>query len=140
MRIEHWEAALTEWARNRCGAPFEWGQTDCAMLCFEAFDALTGEALAARYRGRYASERSALRFMAEHGIDLRWVLIEAGCLPVAKGFQQRGDFMLVPIGAFVGGHVCLGDRVISAPPGGRVGYGWLGQLLRYPSLEILRII
>lgn len=97
-----------EWAVGAMGRPFAWGETDCALICFEAFDAITGLSLAAQHRGQWSDEESARRFQTERATDLQRTLMTAGCVEVRPGFQQRGDFILHDAAPFVAGVVCLG--------------------------------
>lgn len=113
MRVAGWDIALAEWACARLDAPFAWGACDCSILCFEAFDLLTGGDLAAAWRGRYADEQAALE-ITRSGVDVRSVLARAGCGEIRPNFQQRGDFLIAFDGHFWAGAVCLGARCLSA--------------------------
>ena len=108
---------LVRWADGRVGAPFVWGETDCAMLAFEAVDALSGGVeLVTRYRGCWSSEREARRFQVREKTDTVRMLLEAGCVPVPKGFHQRGDVLLTPKNGFQCAHVCFGALCLSSCP------------------------
>lgn len=119
MRVTHWDVKLAEWAQGRLGQPFVWGQTDCAILSLEAVDVLAGTTLADEHRGRYATERQALRYIRVHSFHLgRW-LLAAGLAVIQPGFQQRGD-ILVADNVWASGHVCLGRRALSSAVNGAV--------------------
>ena len=146
VRPLNWDVALIAWAEHLRGSPFEWGVTDCAILCLEAFDIMSGRwgqpdgcgGLAEQYRGRYADERAARRFQVLHDVDLRKKLVAAGCTPVAPNFQQCGDFLLESAGGFVCGHVCLGLHALSATPESGVQMLPVRELIARPWCEILR--
>ena len=134
----NWDTALIAWAEKLRGSPFEWGVTDCAILCAEAFDLMTDAEFAERYRGRYTNESEARRFQQRHGIDLRMGLEAAGCTPVERNYQQRGDFLLESAGGFVCGHICLGAYALSAAPESGVNLLPVRELLTRPGCGILR--
>jgi hypothetical protein len=90
---------------------------DCAILAFEAIDAMAGvEELAPSFRGRWSNERDALRFQVREATDTAKVLASAGCEPVPPGFQQRGDILLVPSDGFQCAHVCMGRYSLTVRP------------------------
>ena len=137
-RARNWDVGLIAWAERLRGLPFEWGATDCAILCCEAFDLMTCAQLAERYRGQYANLHGARRYQMQHGITLKTVLEAAGCTPVRPHFQQRGDFLLETAGGFACGHVCLGELALSATPEAGVAFAPVRELLARPGCEILR--
>lgn len=133
-RAEGWDVRLVRWADSRRGAPFAWGVVDCAMLAFEAIDAIAGvDELAALYRARWDSERSALRFQVRENTDTARVLAAAGCEQVADGFHQRGDIIVVPQGGFQCAHVCMGVRSLSVRPGRTTGWELTTMVTARPS-------
>lgn len=121
MRLRDWEARLTAWVAARAGAPFVWGQTDCALIAMEAFDALTGRALAAAYRGLWPSLRAARAYAP--GFDLVQTLVRQGCATLSPSAGLRiGDFLMVKRRAWWCAHVCCGALTLSAWP--RLGVAW----------------
>ena len=115
MKIAHWQTALYARAQALLGTPFAYGQTDCPMVCFELFDAMTGANLAAHYRGQWHDRMAAMRYVRRHDTDLLRALEGQGCVPVSAGFQQVGDFVLTEDDTgWIRGHVCLGERCISS--------------------------
>lgn len=138
-RTDGWDVRLVRWADARRGSPFEWGVTDCAMLAFEAIDAMAGgEELAQKYRGRWDSERAARRFQAKGKIDTAQVLIDAGCVEVPPGHHQRGDIIVVPLDGFQCAHVCVGRTSLSVRPGAPVAWVRTADL-RGDGLRVFRI-
>lgn len=140
MRLADWDVRLADWAQSALGRRFCWGKTDCALLAFEAFDALTGGDLAGAYRGQYAGSAGARAFMRRWDIDAARVLRASGCRDVHPAFAQRGDIILANDGQWLCAHVCLGARLLMAPRGGRVGYGELAPLTTRAYTFALRVI
>jgi hypothetical protein len=139
VRRTDWEPRLLAWAQARLGDGFRWGETDCAILAFEAYDALTGRRLAEQYRRKYRDARSALRFQLAHDVNTRMVLRRAGCVEVDPRFAQRGDVLIAPRDGFFCGHVNFGVRVLSTAPGAPVGWGETAALLKAPGLLAMRV-
>jgi len=138
MRAEHWDVKLIDWAATHTGQPFIWGERDCGSLCFEAFDVLTEGHLAQEYRGKYDGEFSCIRFCKKNDVTICSILELAGCVPVARNFQQRGDFLLVDTGDWIRGHVCLGEKSISAHPDHGTQLLDTTEIVAHPQCVILR--
>jgi hypothetical protein len=66
-RLPGWRSALFAAieAHRRC--PLDYGTHDCALLAADSVLAMTGVDLAARFRGRYASEAEARALLAAEG-------------------------------------------------------------------------
>ena len=116
MRLEGWEkrlAAQVEAVRSR---PFEWGQHDCATWAAEVRLAMTGQDAAAAWRGRYRSERGALRTLRRLGFQT----MEAGVTGVLSDplptplLAQRGDVVLMDDAL----GVCIGAVALFLAPEG----------------------
>lgn len=58
---------LSEYLRAACGTPGAWGRCDCFMFAADWVVSQTGQDFAASYRGRYRTERGALRHIAKFG-------------------------------------------------------------------------
>lgn len=125
-KLHDWDARLARWATGQVGTPFAWGGTDCAILAFEALDAMAGGNLAAQYRGEWNTELGARRFQIKHRTDLLKVILRAGCAPVEPHFQQRGDLLIVEENGFQCAHVCMGLRSLSSWPD--MGVHWCRTL------------
>ncbi len=124
MRPTDWSVRLVEWAEHRLGQPFAWGQVDCVMLALEAYDLLAAAdpGVAEAWRGRYDSELSGAQLARDENTDLRGLLAGLGCVPVARGFQQRGDLILAWNGLYWCAHVCFGVQSLSARPESAVAW------------------
>lgn len=110
-RVADWSPRLASWAEKRFGAPFVWGQTDCAMVCLEAIDVMCGTQAAPQYRGRWHSAASARRF-ARRASDLPQILADVGLMTAAHP-PRRGDLLTLPGGGWQCGYVCFGDLLLS---------------------------
>jgi hypothetical protein len=147
MRANGWDVALIEWAAERIGKPFEWGQTDCTVLVAEAIDLITGvQACAQRYRGAWSDMESAVAWSRAHELDLFDGCVQAGCVEVYNlRLMQRGDILLVPFTRFDDvqvwcGHVFFGDQALSSSP--EKGVHWLpvrAICARFPEVFLLRV-
>lgn len=111
MRAEGWEVRLAEAVEAARHRPFEWGVHDCATWAADVRRALTGEDMAAEWRGRYRTALGAQRLIRRlgHSTLAEAVAAKLGApLPTVR-LAQRGDVLLDPEGAAVG--IC----------GGRIG-------------------
>lgn len=68
-RRPNWRSALVAEIEAHRREPFAWGTRDCALFAADCVRAMVGIDLAAGFRGRYTSERSALEVIAEVGAD-----------------------------------------------------------------------
>ena len=69
QRLPNWPdllAAEIAAARDR---PFAWGSHDCALFVCDCVLAITGEDIAARFRGKYKTERGAKYQLKRRGYD-----------------------------------------------------------------------
>lgn len=119
-RRPDWEVRLARWATLRNGEPFVWGRTDCAMLCFEALEAITGADVCSRYLGQWHSRSSALRYQQRQGTTVTRELLGLGCSEITPGYQQRGDFVIIERAPFPHAHVCFGEKALSSTIKGTV--------------------
>jgi hypothetical protein len=98
-REENWPSVLAAALEAARARPFEWGQHDCVMFALDTVRAMTGADLARPFRGRYASLKGALAYLASHGGALSAMLDAtfdtAGLAEVHPNFAQRGDLAFV---------------------------------------------
>ena len=96
-RVSDWVARLAHAVEAARGVPFQWGRLDCLTWAFDIRAAITGKpSLADQWRGRYRTEKGALRMIRRFGhADLRAGLrAELGePLPSPK-LAQRGDIAI----------------------------------------------
>lgn len=60
-RIDTWDQALHDFVEGRVDKPFEWGANDCALFVCDAVQAMTGEDMAADFRGQYTTQLGAAK-------------------------------------------------------------------------------
>lgn len=109
-RFPDWPERLNDFLEGRRERPFSWGSNDCALFAADAIHAITGEDVAAKWRG-YRSERGALTRIRDLG-GLRGAALAAGLVEKCIGLAQRGDVVLVmndgreTLGVVAGNHWC----------------------------------
>lgn len=140
MRHVDWKDRLLKWASRRMGASFAWGDTDCALIVFEALDVITGSHIAAAHRGRYRNARQAARYQLRHRIDLAVCLAAAGAFRW-PGMALTGDLVLHPHpdGPWQVGHVVLGPHCLTANEECGVYLGKTEDALKQPGAAVWRI-
>lgn len=80
-RLPNWRARLDATLSEIRRTPFDWNGHDCATaLAARAVEAITGEDLAAEYRGSFSTRLGALRLIRKLGFKTLDELI-AGLLP-----------------------------------------------------------
>ncbi len=138
-RLEGWEQRLQDWAAARAGLPFEWGKTDCAVLCAEAFDLMAGTDYASSLRGSYATASEAARY--QRRIANLWDgLRGAGCVVLPSPLAATlGDFLVGRRKGFWCGHVCLGATCLSSDAKTGVGVADTLDLWIRLDLRALRL-
>lgn len=61
-RLAQWDTVLLpEFIERNRHRPFAWGSWDCSLFAAEAIQAVTGVDVGAEFRGKYKTERSAMR-------------------------------------------------------------------------------
>jgi hypothetical protein len=132
---ERFGALVASWV----GLPFEWGVRDCGLLAVEVHDALTGDHLAERYRGKYKNALGARRFQIRNHLDAESVLREAGWRDIDPIEADAGDVVIVQTSGFACVHAVLGARVLRLWPGDPVGFGLTTTVLANPGAWALRL-
>jgi hypothetical protein len=69
MRLANWRENLESLVQSRQAQPFAWGVSDCSLWAADVVMAITGRDPMAEYRGRYRTERGALRVMRRQRIE-----------------------------------------------------------------------
>lgn len=142
MKIAHWETALHDYVQSELGTPFSYGQTDCPLVCFGCFDAMTGGHESDRYRGQWKDRNGALRYVRRNDTDLLRALIALDGETVQPGFQQPGDFILSEDATgWIRGHVCLGMMSVSSTKEAGICLVNTAELMAAPGykIHVLRI-
>ena len=79
---------------NTRDVPGEWGVSDCWMLACDAYEAVTGGALAPDLRG-YDSEKTGYRLFARHGFTTVGEALAAHLPEIPRLMAGRGDLCVV---------------------------------------------
>ena len=90
-RLPDWPSRLQALMQQRGRAPFAWGFNDCFLFAADCARACTGVDPAADLRGRYATEREALRILQQIGGTLAALAETRFGAEIAPAFAQRGD-------------------------------------------------
>lgn len=94
-RYEDWPLRLAAAIEAARGRPFSWGAQDCCLFAADVVRALTGEDLAAPFRGRYASRAQAVAILGARG-GLEAVVTSVLGAPLATPLlARRGDVVMV---------------------------------------------
>ena len=96
-RIDGWEGDLLKALERWKGRAFDWGDADCLLLCGDIVFALTGQDLAAKYRGKYNSRTGAARLLPRgEGEGRVAALLDSHFKRCGVGFARRGDIVFFP--------------------------------------------
>jgi hypothetical protein len=101
MRYPDWETRLDDYLLANRGAQFQYAVSDCCTFALGGVKAITGHDFASPYR-EYSTYKSGYQMIREkYGKKtlksfLEFVLIDLPFVP--KGFQQRGDLVLIERG------------------------------------------
>lgn len=118
MRLQDWQARLSEFARERSTMPFEWGRNDCCLFTVDAVAAMTGVDHGVAFRG-YDSAIVAERLLKANG-GVRGLATEAWGDPVPPAFAAVGDPVLLLNEGRELLAVCNGTSAFAAGPDGAV--------------------
>jgi hypothetical protein len=95
-RLKGWAVGLDEMLEKIRRTPFDWSGGDCAIaLGAAAVRAITGEDLAAEYRGKYSTAASALKVMKEAGFDDLADLVASMLPEIPVSFARTGDIVTI---------------------------------------------
>ncbi|PZR83597.1 MAG: hypothetical protein DI537_34695 [Stutzerimonas stutzeri] len=106
QRKASWETDLSAFLLERENAAFVWGRTDCALFAADAVRAMTGEDLAAAYRGRYSTAAGSARALRRYGAGTLEDTLSALLPDRPIGYARRGDLVMaqgavgICVGAF----------------------------------------
>ncbi len=116
-RVSNWPMELSLFLRERRHTPFAWGTNDCLMFAADLVLRLTGQDLAAAWRGTYDTEEQANALLAEHG-GVQGFLTQAFGFNGHRqlGTAQRGDIMLIKYeGTYMAGVVDDSGQWLAVP-------------------------
>jgi hypothetical protein len=117
-RLPSWRTQLARYLAEAARIPFVEGRHDCALFAAGAIRAMTGEDLAAPFRGRYRTTRGGLRVLRRAGYRDHLDLAVAHLDEVPPAFAHVGDIAAVPgdDGPALG--VVQGERIYVLRPEG----------------------
>lgn len=99
MRREGWEQSLIDTIEAAKGRPFAWGEADCCLFVADAVAVMTGRDPAEKLRGRYSTEKGALRTLGgDFAQAIEKLAAEFGLEEVPVAMAQRGDVVLLENG------------------------------------------
>lgn len=109
-RLDDWRARLAAEMDRQRRDPFVWGKHDCAIgFAAGIVLALTGEDLAAPYRGRYRTAKGAQKLLAEAGADTLGDFISQHFHEVHPSQARVGDLGVVPSDGPINEAICMFD-------------------------------
>jgi hypothetical protein len=116
MKVSGWEICLVEYVDAAQDVPFQWGDHDCATWVADWRKIATGKDAATAWRGKYTTERGALRQIKRAGFETMadWVDSILGDRLPTPLLAQRGDIALVQ-GAL---GIVTGAEVVAISPDG----------------------
>lgn len=130
-RLPDWPERLSAQIHACMKAPFVWGQHDCCLFAMDCVKAMTGEDLAAPYRG-YTSQIQAMRMLKENGgvAGIAEAVARKYDIPeIAPTLAGRGDVCLFDTGHGDTLGICTGVNIFAPAFEGLVGT---------PALQALR--
>lgn len=93
MRLPDWEERLSAYVASVRRRPFAWGEHDCILFAAAAAEAVTGEDVAAGYRGKYRDKAGAAAILQAQGAGTLLATVDA-TLPRRKpALARRGDWV-----------------------------------------------
>lgn len=106
QRKAGWEERFAAYLAEAQRTPFAWGRHDCLLFASSDIQALLGYDPAAQWRGEYADEIEALRFLRRYlgsdadlsraiGLAAERIASEIGAKEQHRAFVKRGDVALV---------------------------------------------
>lgn len=100
MRVQNWEMQLDDYLKARVALPFAFGANDCCLFAAGAVEVMTGEDLAAKFRGKYRTEYGAAQALKKYaGAGVRALMdkmaAEYGLAEAPPPMLARGSVALV---------------------------------------------
>ncbi len=92
----NWQKEVSELIRELQQTPFEWGANDCCLFASDVAKAQTGIDMAAKYRGTYSTNFSALRRVVENHGSYE-AIFDEHFERVPNHLGQRGDLVMTTV-------------------------------------------
>ncbi|WP_288951441.1 hypothetical protein [uncultured Paracoccus sp.] len=107
-RLPDWRARFAAEMDRQRRDPFAWGSQDCALgLAAGAVEAITGQDVAARWRGRYRSPSGARRALHKAGFNTLADLVASLLPEIAPAFANVGDIGVIAADGPLGQALCV---------------------------------
>lgn len=101
-RIQDWEKPFNQEIQKHMDIPFEWGVSDCYMLCDDVVKAITGKRIETGIK--YKTELSGTKQMIKKGYKNFKEVFSDKFEEINPSIAMRGDLGIVSIGnSFAGG-------------------------------------
>lgn len=111
-KLPDWKTRLSRYMLAVMHKPFAYGEHDCALLWAGAIEAMTGQDLAAEWRGRYTTRLGGLRHLRKAGHDDHIALVEALFQKMQNPrFAQVGDLAVINTDDGMGSGVITGPFI-----------------------------
>lgn len=109
-RLDNWRARLSDEMDRQRTAPFDWGTHDCGLgFAGGIVLALTGEDVAAPYRGRYTTMIGAARLLKKEGCETVGDLLARHFAEIDPAQASIGDLGVVETPDALGQGICMVD-------------------------------
>lgn len=118
IRLSDWRQRLVGYLHQARATPFAYGRHDCTLFAADAVQAMTGEDLAAPFRGRYTTLTGGLRVLRKAGFADNTAMVAslfAECAPI---MAQPGDLAAIKTDAGDALGVVQGEAVYVLGPSG----------------------
>jgi len=135
-RRESWRVDFFAAIERHRWHAFEWGAHDCSILTADAIEALTGEDLAQRFRGRYTTREEADELLRSFGFDSPIAVLATRFDEVHPSAAIVGDVAIVPTRWGPATAPIAGAEIVVFSPGGPLGLAPISEAVRAFRIEI----
>ncbi|PYE89572.1 DUF6950 family protein [Phyllobacterium leguminum] len=97
IRLSGWRPALHDYVLSVWRNSLIWGEYDCALFAADAIKAMTGEDIAAPYRGRYKTLIGGLRLLKKDGFANHAEFAASRFEEIHPSHAQIGDIAAVKV-------------------------------------------
>lgn len=109
MKNQDWPEQLAKSIENARNQAFRWGENDCCMFANRVYCAMTGQDIAAEFRGTYKTAAGAMRALKKRGFhSIREAVSHYVGNEINPKQAQRGDLVLVVRDGAESLGVCVG--------------------------------
>ena len=114
MRLDGWEKRLMAEVRAAEKKQFQWGVFDCALFAADCVMAITGDDLAAEFRGQYTTAKGSLKALKMYGAgDLESTATQQLGDSIDSQLAQRGDVVMVDADQGPALAICIGSVALA---------------------------